>query len=181
MNYLIIFIIVLILLILFFIFNKQQKDNTSFSTFKNNNNCEIDWSDWSNCSSSCGNGIQARYSYIKNGPEGCSLPQVQTKNCNSQSCLWTYIGCFNDYEGTENENNNNHILQYTLDSTTLKDSLIEAQNKGYDIIGCQDNICYADKISNYPTDPTFYAKLGYSTACNDRQGLKYVNAIYKLN
>ncbi len=155
--------------------------------------CQVSWSEWTNCSAPCGGGTQSRTGTITKQPQygGASCPTnlIQTRVCNTSSCpKWSLTGCYNDTPGASD--NSQRILpnQLLANYDTLENCEIQAQQLGYDVIGLQDGQiqdgiykaqCFADKSSNYPNNPTFYATLGTSEACQGNMGSGYVNSVYK--
>jgi len=52
--------------------------------------CQGNWSNWSNCSKTCGGGKQSRYwtttTQPQNGGAACPSPSTETRDCNTQGC-----------------------------------------------------------------------------------------------
>lgn len=66
--------------------------------------CKMEWGEWSQCSRSCGGGVQTRNQYIaqtpSNGGKACMAVQKETRPCNTQKCdtmVTIYQHC--DYTG----------------------------------------------------------------------------------
>ncbi len=149
--------------------------------------CQVSWSNWNSCSASCGGGIQTKTGTITqqplNGGASCPTDLTQSQACNTQACPnWTSVGCYID--------SSTRVLPNQLaTSTTLANCKSLAVSKGYNVIGLQNaklqsdgtykSECWADKSSNYPTNPTFYAKLGPTTNCISNMGGSWSNSIYK--
>jgi hypothetical protein len=144
--------------------------------------CDVgEWSAWSECSASCGPGVQTRTRRITQQPAngGNSCPNTtETQACNKRICppAYTHVGCFADKAWSGIPRPINYVGDGSLDGS-IDSCAVFAKRLGNKVFAVQaGGQCMTDANAHFN-----YNKDGRSQNCYNGRGGDWANDVYTLD